>query len=149
MDFFSLLKQEHQEAKDLFEEILDTEPIDRAKTELLCEKLKLHMEMEETFFYPEIEDLKKTKEMTQEGELEHDEAKKYMKALLKSDLDDIEYKVKLEMLKLSVVHHVDEEESDLFPEAKKVLSKTQIDRITDEMKAYKSKKSGAKQPAMA
>src|SRR5690242_7557678 len=123
MNFFTLLKQEHKEAKETFKTLLDADKINRRETELLCDKLLLHMEMEEKFFYPMVEEYKITEDMAEEAELEHTEAKKFIRALKNgAELDEVEYKVKLEMLKLGIEHHAEEEEKELFPAAKKALS---------------------------
>jgi len=140
MDFFKLLKDDHKEAKAAFKTLLKNDEIDRDETTVLCEKLILHTEMEEKYLYPVMESYKETQELSEEAELEHTEAKKFIKSLLGSKLDDTEYKVKLEMLQLAIEHHIDEEEKELFPLAEKRLSKNQIQEITEKMLALKEKK---------
>jgi hypothetical protein len=142
MNFFTLLKQEHKEAKDTFKTLLDQEEIDRAEAEILCNKLLLHMEMEEKYFYPLISKAKEEEalELSEEAQLEHNEAKKPIKELLGGKLDDVAYKVKLELLQLEITHHADEEEKELFPKAKEILSDEQVKDITEKMVALKEKK---------
>ena len=142
MDFFTLLKQEHKEAKDTFKELLAEETVDREQTEILCRKLLLHMEMEEKYFYPEMKAQKQKEaiDLATEALLEHTEARKPIKALIDSKFDDIEYKVKLELLQLEIVHHAEEEEKEFFPLAKELLEKEKIQEITDNMLALKEKK---------
>lgn len=140
MNFLTLLKQDHKEAKDTFKTLTNQEKIDRAKTEELCQKLLLHMEMEEKYFYPVMEEYKASKELSEEAELEHTEAKKFITTLLNGKLDDVEYKVKLEMLQLGIEYHIQEEEGELFPVAKTKLSEAQIKEISDKMIALKEKK---------
>jgi hemerythrin-like domain-containing protein len=98
------------------------------------------MEMEEIYFYPLMEKYKATGELAEEAELEHNEAKKFIDALLKKTLDEAEYKVKLEMLHMAIEHHIEEEENELFPKAKEKLSKAQIEDITQKMLALKEKR---------
>lgn len=144
MNFFTLLKQDHKEAKGLFKELLKADVVDREKTELLCHKLQLHMEMEEKCFYPIMDKVSSTADLAEEAELEHAEAKKHLRALLKGNaLDDVEYKVKLEMLRLGIEHHVQEEETEFFPQAEKALSKEQVQEITEKMLALKERKAAA------
>lgn len=142
MTFFTLLKEEHKEAKDTFKKLLEQDEIDREETEVLCNKLLLHMEMEEKYFYPLIQKAKDEEalELSEEAQLEHDEAKKPIKELLSGKLEDVEYKVKLELLQLEITHHADEEEKDLFPKAKELLSAEQVKDITEKMVALKEKK---------
>ena len=141
MNFLTLLKQEHKEAKDTFKTLLNQEKIDHAITEELCHKLLLHMEMEEKYLYPTMEEFKATEDLSEEAELEHTEAKKFITALLNGKLDEMEYKVKLEMLQLGVEHHIEEEENKLFPIAKTKLSDAQVKEISEQMIALKEKKS--------
>lgn len=145
MNFFTLLKQEHKEAKDTFKTLLDQEKIDRKETEVLCHKLLLHMEMEEKYFYPLMDKAKEEKmnDMAEEAKLEHTEAKKPIKELLSGKLDDVAYKVKLELLHLEITHHADEEEKDVFPKAKGILAADQIKDITEKMITLKEKKQTA------
>ena len=141
MNFFTLLKNDHKEVKETFQTLLDAKKIDRKATKELCHKLLLHMEMEESFFYPEMEKFKSDKDMSEEAFLEHDEGKRYIDTLLTdTKLSDMEYTVKLEMLKLCILHHAEEEEKELFPEAKEKLSEEQIKQITADMMALKEKK---------
>lgn len=139
MNFFTLLKNEHKDAKDTFKKLLAEDSIDSAETDLLCNKLLLHMDMEEKYFYPRMKQAKETEDLAVEAKLEHTEAKALIRALLKNSLDDIEKKVKLETLQLEIEHHVDEEESDLFPLAKKVLDDDEVKAITEKMLALKEK----------
>jgi hemerythrin-like domain-containing protein len=140
MDFFTLLKKEHKEVKALFKELLKEEEPDHPKTDLLCHKLLLHMEMEEKYFYPVAQKMKSTAKIGVEAEVEHAEAKKFIRQLLNKELESVEYKVKLEMLHLAIEHHVEEEETEFFPQAEKELSREQIEDITQKMIHLKEKK---------
>jgi hypothetical protein len=133
MNFISILKDEHKEAKSLFKELLKQDSVEAKSCEILCKKLLLHMEMEEKFFYPKVKKIKETQELAIEAKLEHEEAKVQITALLKDKLDEIETKVKLETLQLEIEHHVEEEEKELFPLAEKALSENEIQEITEKM----------------
>jgi hypothetical protein len=143
MNFITMLKQEHKEAKQTLETLLSAEEIDRKEAEELCETLLLHMEMEELYFYPVMESFKETEELSEEAELEHTEAKKIIRALLRTQLEEVEYKVKLETLQLEIVHHIEEEESELLPLAQKKLADEQIKQISEQMLTLKTKKQSA------
>lgn len=145
MDFFTLLKQDHQEAKDTFQRLLRQTEVKRSEVEALCHQLLLHMEVEEKYFYPVMKKMHDTRELAEESVVEHQEAKKGIRDLLSGKLDDIEYKTKLELLQLQIEHHVQEEEGEFFPKAKKLLSEEQIQAITDQMTALKQKDKMASQ----
>lgn len=140
MDLLSVLKNDHREVKDLFQKILKEEKIDKKKVATLCQLLSIHMELEEKLFYPELKRHRETKEMAEEAFLEHDEAKKMVRALKKNGLDNAEMKVKCEMLQLAINHHVDEEEGHVFPKAKKVLSGILLQSLGEEFMKGKQKR---------
>lgn len=135
MDLLTLLKSDHAEAKNLFRKILKEDEIDTELVETLCQKLTIHMELEEKLFYPVLSEHKETSELAEEAGLEHAEAKKLVRAL-----DNSERKVKCEMLQLTIEHHVDEEEGEIFPKAKKILSRDQLNSIGAEFIKQKEKR---------
>ncbi|WP_373532535.1 hemerythrin domain-containing protein [Vampirovibrio sp.] len=140
MDFFTLLKDEHKEAQGTFRELFQETEIDPQKAEVLCQKLLVHMEMEEKYFYPVMQEHKTTKELSKEATLEHSEAKKLIKAMLEKNLDETEYKVKLEMLQLAIEHHIEEEEKEVLPKAEKWIQQDKVQEITEKMLALKERK---------
>ena len=140
MDIFTVLKNDHRDAKDLFEKILKEEEIDEGKVNTLCTALTIHMELEEKLFYPVLQGYKETSELIEEAFLEHAEAKKLIRGLKKEGLDNADLKVKCEMLQLAINHHVDEEEGEVFPKAKKVLSTDEIQTIAQEFTQQKQKR---------
>jgi hypothetical protein len=137
---FSLLKEQHKEAKTLFKEALASDPVDREKAKKVCKKLSLHMELEEKYLYPVMEKIDDTEEIAQEAELEHAEAKKAIKDILADKLDDTELKVKVELLFLEIEHHVKEEETEFFPKIKADLSPEQVEEIKSKMLTLLEKK---------
>jgi hemerythrin-like domain-containing protein len=140
MDIFTLLKNDHKEVKDLFQKILNEEEINTEWVETLCQKLTIHMDLEEKLFYPVLGDHEETSELAEEAGLEHAEAKKIVRALKKEGLENSELKVKCEMLKLAIEHHVDEEEGEIFPKAKQTLTHEQINSIGTEFAKQKEKR---------
>ncbi|MEB3286689.1 MAG: hemerythrin domain-containing protein [Vampirovibrionales bacterium] len=149
MTLFTLLKEEHKEAKTTLKQLVEQDELQQKDTEEICQKLLLHMEMEEKFLYPVMEGFEDSEELTEEAELEHAEAKKLIKDLSNEKLDHVECKVKVEMLQLGIEHHVKEEEEELFPKIKENLSKEDIDAIGEKMLAYKEKNQGKKRTVAA
>jgi len=140
MDIFSVLKNDHKEVKNIFEEILKIEDLDTKKIEKLCSMLTIHMELEEKLVYPVFQKHKEVAELTKEAFLEHDEAKKLIRSLKKEGLENEELKVKCEMLQLAINHHVDEEEGEVFPKAKKVLPDQEIRSLGEAFIEHKQKR---------
>ncbi len=133
MDLYQLLKQDHQKAKRLFEQLTDTS--DRAVKSRerlfaqLKQELELHTEVEEQHFYPALRDQEETKDLVEEALEEHNEVKEMLEELDSANKDDESWAEQLAELKENVEHHVEEEETQLFPRAQKVLKKEQADEI--------------------
>ena len=133
MDLYQLLKQDHQKAKRLFEQLSDTS--DRAVKSRerlfaqLKQELELHTEVEEQHFYPALRDNDETRDLIEEALEEHNEVKEMLEELDGADMDHDSWAEQLAELQENVEHHVAEEEMQLFPRAQKVLKKEQADEI--------------------
>lgn len=136
MDAIKLLKEDHEKVKALFEEVEGLG--DRASTQRknlfqkIDRELTLHSKIEETLFYPEF---KKRAENSEEREevLEAYEEHGVVKVMI-GELEDLDpadetYKPKLAVLKELVLHHVKEEEGELFPMAREIFEAGELDRI--------------------
>lgn len=143
MDFFTLLKQDHREVKETFQQLFRQPEVEHSKAEALYETLLLHMELEENYFYPVMHDLEATRDIAEESVREHQEAKKSIRTLQGGRLDDVEYRTELELLQAEIENHIKEEEGEVFPKAKKLLSEEQIQTITDQMTTLKQNKTRA------
>lgn len=133
MDLYQLLKQDHQKAKRLFEQLSDTS--DRAVKSRerlftqLKQELELHTEVEEQHFYPALRDQEETRDLIEEAFEEHSEVKEMLEELDGADKADESWAEQLAELQENVEHHVQEEETQLFPRAQKVLKKEAADKI--------------------
>lgn len=142
--FIEILKQDHQEVKQLFSQI--EKGGDKQKLfSQLQEELKLHMEVEEKFLYPALEKQQESeiKEKTLESYEEHHTAKMVLQELGKVSPTNERWKAKVSVLKELIDHHVEEEEKMLFKMATKVLDKSQVQDITEKIRQGKSKAKAA------
>ncbi|MDP2213953.1 hemerythrin domain-containing protein [Phenylobacterium sp.] len=111
IDAIKLLKDDHREVEDLFEQFEKATTKDRkAKiVEKICTELTVHSLIEEEIFYPtfrgKIED-----DLLDEGYVEHDGAKMLIAELMAGDPDDAFYDAKVSVLSEEIEHHVKEEE---------------------------------------
>jgi hypothetical protein len=139
---FDLLKEDHDRVKDLFEQIEDSEDDAESREELFSqirEDLEIHMEGEETYLYPALEEHEDTKEMALEAYEEHHVAKTVLSEVIELDQEDERWKAKMKVLKELVEHHIQEEEGELFKLTKKVLAKEEIQEISDSIEQLKSR----------
>lgn len=119
MNALKLLEQQHKEVASLFEQFEKTE--DEAEKlayfEEIADQLAIHATIEERHFYPQVK-ARKTEENLEESFDEHLEIKK----LLLDAMDSTKapgFGARVAALKGAVEHHVEEEETELFPKVAK------------------------------
>jgi hypothetical protein len=141
MDAFELLKQDHEKVSDIFEKLDETTERGVKTREELFTRLKteldIHAYIEETLLYPKLKEAKETHDITLEAVEEHKVVKRLLGELENMSKDREEWGAKLTVLKENVEHHVEEEEDEMFKDARKVLSQEQIDELGTRMEAAK------------
>ena len=146
MDAIKLLKEDHKKVKALFEEVEGLGDRASAQRKNLFQKidkeLTLHSKIEETLFYPEFK--KRAENGEERDEIleayeEHGIVKVMIGELEDLDPKDEKYKAKLTVLKELVMHHVKEEEGELFPMARELFDREELNRIGDRIVAAKEK----------
>jgi hemerythrin-like domain-containing protein len=139
MSAIDLLESQHREVDKLFKEMEKaSNPEDKeALFEDLADKLAIHAKIEEQFFYPAVQE-KKTEDMVLEAFVEHTSIKRLLADLLQADPADAAFDAQIKVLKEQVEHHVEEEEGELFPAAKKVLSRDELMAMAQEMMAVQA-----------
>lgn len=150
MDPFELLKKDHKKVSDLLKRLDKTEESDASTREELFGQLKneleTHTQIEETIFYPALEDNEQTKDITLEAYEEHNVVKTLLQELEDLKKDDETWGAKLTVLKENVEHHVDEEEGEMFSKAKKILNKDEREALGDRINEVEAGR-GAEGPA--
>jgi hemerythrin superfamily protein len=118
-----MLKEDHAKVKKAFKEF---EKMDRSDTETcrqlvqtVCEDLKVHTTLEEEIFYPALREAMEDEDILNEAAVEHETAKMLIDQLENMEPDDPNYYATFTVLGEYVMHHVKEEEGEMFPEAKK------------------------------
>ena len=94
----------------------------------IADKLAVHAAIEEHHFYPAVK-AKRTEDILLEALEEHLGIKRVLADLLEIEASDESFDAKIKVLKEEVQHHVGEEEKDLFPKVKKILSKDELEAI--------------------
>jgi iron-sulfur cluster repair protein YtfE (RIC family) len=128
-----LIKQDHEKTRSQFEKIMNSgkkEVSGRQKLfTQLEEELQVHMEGEERFFYPALEQHVEARDKTLEAYEEHQVAKTMLGTFKSLAVDDERWKAKLSVLHEICEHHMKEEEREVFKLAKKSLDKHQMEEI--------------------
>ena len=114
-----VLKEEHDLVKELFdrfEEQTNTDPVKgKATADEICMELTRHAEMEEKLIYPALKT--EDEDIFYEAQEEHHVAKVLI-AEIESMKPDPVWRAKVTVLAESVRHHIEEEETEGFPELK-------------------------------
>jgi hemerythrin superfamily protein len=129
-DAIELLIADHKKVKKLFADFkkLKEDGSDEDKAaivEKICQELTIHTELEEEFFYPAVRKAIKDADLMDEALVEHAGAKELIAQLEGASVDDDLYDAKVTVLGEQIDHHVEEEEGEMFPKAKKAKIDTQ------------------------
>lgn len=142
MNIYDRLIVDHEKQRDLMEKIMEThgDSEDRRK---LFEEFKLeaesHANAEEQTFYAALIDHHDTQEQTRHSISEHKETDDLIQELSDMDMSSAGWIQKFEKLKHDLTHHVDEEEEDVFPMAKKIISKSEAEKMAKDFENRKAK----------
>jgi hemerythrin superfamily protein len=139
MNALEILKNDHQKVKELFQEA--THVSDTSKRKDLFDKidteLEIHAHIEETVFYPAVEDHEELKDMVAEALEEHEEAKTLLEELEEIGVDSHEFGSKLQQLIEAVEHHVEEEEGEMFPKIREVFEEDELEQLGQDLESAK------------
>jgi hemerythrin superfamily protein len=144
IDAVALLKADHREVEDLFEQFGKSRS--GAQKERLaaniCSALTIHTQIEEEIFYPAFLEATDDKDMHHEAIVEHEGAKRLIAELHGMKPEDDYFDARVTVLSEMIKHHVKEEEKagGMFAEAKK--SKMDLKGLGDRMSARKMELQG-------
>jgi hemerythrin superfamily protein len=142
MDVITLLKKDHKMVKNLFEEFnnLKSSKIQK-KADIIAqikEALTVHAQVEEELVYPAFRENRSMKEQVGEALEEHHVTKILLGELDALQPDGDRYDAKVKVLYEYLMHHVKEEEKEMFPEAQKRLSSKRLAALGEEVEARRS-----------
>lgn len=139
-DPFQFIIEDHERISALLEKLdSTTEEAEKTRAELfprVQDGLTIHAEMEESLLYPVLEKIDVTHELTMEAYEEHSVVKMLLEELSSLDQQSEEWSAKLTVLKENVEHHVEEEENEIFPNAKKALNKEEVQSLAEQMEDW-------------
>jgi hemerythrin-like domain-containing protein len=147
-----LLKEDHEKVKKAFKEF---EKMDRSDSETVrqlvktvCDDLRVHTTIEEEIFYPAVRGAIDDEDIMNEAAVEHESAKQLIEQLENMEPDDPNYHATFTVLGEYVMHHVKEEEGEMFPEAKKAED-LDLEELGAQMKTRKEELMGEMEKAEA
>jgi hemerythrin superfamily protein len=136
MNATDLLKKQHEEVQQLFQEFEQAEDEEgkRLAFEQIADALAAHATIEEKLFYPAVY-MGDLKDDLQEAVEEHLSVKRVIADLLEMNVEEEEFDAKMIVLKEQVEHHVEEEESELFPKVRRNFEPQELEALGAEMEA--------------
>ena len=150
MDAIALLTRDHQEVDRLFKQFEKlTDRAQKSKQKLVMKmirELAIHSAVEEMLFYPAVRTaaLKASTRIGQaaadsvlESLEEHHIVKWTLAELEKMKPEDERYEAKVTVLIEMVRHHVEEEQEELFPKARKLLGAKLLEELGQRMEKAK------------
>ena len=147
MNVIELLKKDHGTVSSLFKSFEASKKADSGSDKeqivgQICEELTAHAAVEEELFYPAVarkagED-EKAEDSVREANEEHALVKTLVAELEEMSASDEQYDAKVKVLKDVVEHHVEEEEGELMPKAKKLLTSEELEQIGARVESRKA-----------
>jgi hemerythrin superfamily protein len=145
MNAIELLKADHDRVKSILSQLSEsTERGLKKRTDLLAKlemEITIHTKLEEEILYPAFKEAgaKEQDIMYYEAKEEH----RTVDSLVLPDLKETdpgtpEFSGRVKVVKELLEHHIEEEESEMFPQAQKLLGKAKLDELGAQMEAMKS-----------
>jgi len=147
-DAVSLLLRDHDKVRELLAQLVDTESDDgEARRDLLEQiehEIKVHSKVEEKIFYPAFKEAVQDEDgqkLFYEATEEHHVVDMVIPELKRTDPSSDEFAGKAKVLKDLIEHHAGEEEREMFPEAKRTMGKSELERLGEEILRMKEQMS--------
>lgn len=136
----TLLMDDHKTVRGLLGKLdKTTERASETRGELLArieQEIKIHTTIEEEIFYPAFKAAVSKREDTklyQEALEEHHIADTVMAALKDSDPQSEVFSAKAKLLKDLIEHHAEEEETQMFPRARRAMETSELQDLGNQM----------------
>jgi len=143
MSIYQRLKDDHRDVKHLLQE-LDGKSARASKPKsALFDELKqmvtAHARAGEKVFYDTLRSSKAAHDLALEGYEEHHVVDALLHEMSQLSLGDDQWQAKLSVVTENLEHHIKEEEEEIFPKARKILSDKQAKELGEAFTAEKSK----------
>lgn len=133
----ALLKREHGVFRQLFDRANDSEGEKLAEiAREICLRVGIHMTIEEEILYPALKGAVEADEVN-EGIVEHASGKTIIAELEQLSGAEELFKAKVHVLGEETMHHVDEEDEEMFEDAKKahLAGRIDLDAVGEKLRA--------------
>jgi len=141
-DALDILAEDHRRVLKMFDQFRKLKSRGSADDEEMqtlvenaCAELTIHTQVEEELFYPILRDAISQADMVDEALVEHASARQLIGELAAMQPGDELYDAKFTVLGEYVKHHIREEETEMFPKAKK--AKLDLEALGEEIRQRK------------
>jgi hypothetical protein len=142
MDIYEALKKDHQEVKTFLDELIALKDEDDYRY-VLIEQIRSHLiphsRAEESVFYNTLRAVNADKKLVFHGYQEHMEAEALLRTLQVMDKLNMGWKPIAKKLRDGILHHVQEEETKIFTEAKAAFTDEEAVAMCDAFTELKGK----------
>jgi hemerythrin-like domain-containing protein len=137
MDVFTHLKEEHDQAKQLMEQL--KEKPQKRGFEQLKKMLEQHIGGEEKVVYKALDKFPELHMHVLESIEEHRVAKRVMGEVSRLDPKNEKWEAKFKVMKEAIEHHIEEEESTIFPQAQKLIDGRKAEELNEKYEEAEKK----------
>ena len=138
MTIFEAIRDDHEKQRTLIDLVLKTEGDSDGRRGLydrLRSELEAHAAAEERYFYVPLMQVDMSQENARHSVAEHKELDDYVEQLDGYDMSGSQWIQTARELAERLIHHLDEEEKEVFPVAGKVLSEEQKSSLAEEYRS--------------
>jgi len=132
---FEAIRKDHEVQRDLISKLVNTSGDTEARSQTfdqLKEELSNHALAEERFFYNPLTMKDLTAQHARHSVAEHHELDELIETLESTEYSSPAWLVKAKQLEEKLIHHLDEEEKEIFPVAGKALAEKQKTKLATE-----------------
>ncbi|MGB0114675.1 MAG: hemerythrin domain-containing protein [Ilumatobacteraceae bacterium] len=122
---FEALRADHDTQRTLIDILVETTGDSEGRREIFAKvqrELTAHAAAEERYFYVPLMEADMTQDQARHSVAEHKELDDYLEQLADYDMSGSQWLQTARELRDRLIHHLDEEEAEVFPVAGKVLS---------------------------
>jgi hemerythrin superfamily protein len=141
MNALDLLTEDHQKVRQLFQQVQQIRDNDEKKElfDQIDTELAVHAEIEETIFYPALEEHDQLKDMVRESREEHEQVEQLLLEIEDLATEDTDFTSQMAELEETVEHHVAEEEEEIFPKVREIFDEAALEQLGKELASAKGK----------
>ncbi len=144
MNIFEAIREDHQKQRTLVDILAKTHGDSEGRNEIfekLKQELRVHAEVEERHFYVPLMKHDLTQDKARHSVAEHHDIDELIEELENTDMSSPHWVAVAKKLKEQVIHHLDEEEQEVFQLAGKALSENQKTALATEYRKERDQKS--------